>query len=133
MKPVRDLVTLVRAGVVRPMRPDRLVGVLAGYARWDVTVAWGYAMGAARHPDGAGTRTSARELLDAPEPVDAAPLVEAPGPGEDTDPGAFEDRHDPDLLSELLAHEEPLKALDVAVSKLPPKAAIKKAAPKRRA
>jgi ribonuclease HI len=64
--------------------------------------------GAARHPDGAGTRTSARELLDAPEPVDAAPLVEAPGPGEDTDPGAFEDRHDPDLLSELLAHEEEL-------------------------
>ena len=60
------------------------------------------------HPDGAGPRTPARELLDAPEPVDAAPLVEAPGPGEDTDPGAFEDRHDPDLLSELLAHEEEL-------------------------
>lgn len=40
--------------------------------------------------------------------MDAAPLVEAPGPGEDTDPGAFEDRHDPDLLSELLAHEEEL-------------------------
>jgi len=51
MRPVRDLVTLVRAGVVRPMRPDRLVGVLAGYVHWDITVAWGYAMGAARHPD----------------------------------------------------------------------------------
>ncbi|PRY36369.1 fatty-acyl-CoA synthase [Umezawaea tangerina] len=51
MNPVRDLVTLVRAGVVRPMRPDRLAGVLAGYVRWDLTVAWGYATGAARHPD----------------------------------------------------------------------------------
>ena len=51
MNPVRDLLTLVRAGIVRPMRPDRLVGVLAGYVHWDLTVAWGYAMGAARHPD----------------------------------------------------------------------------------
>ena len=51
MNPVRDLLTLVRSGVVRPMRPDRLVGVLAGYVHWDITVAWGYAMGAARHPD----------------------------------------------------------------------------------
>jgi fatty-acyl-CoA synthase len=51
VNPVRDLLTLVRAGIVRPMRPDRLVGVLAGYVHWDITVAWGYAMGAARHPD----------------------------------------------------------------------------------
>ncbi|WP_307868374.1 AMP-binding protein [Umezawaea beigongshangensis] len=49
--PAWSLATLVRAGVVRPMRPDRLAGVLAGYWRWDVTVAWGYATGAARHPE----------------------------------------------------------------------------------
>jgi acyl-CoA synthetase (AMP-forming)/AMP-acid ligase II len=49
--PARALATLVRAGVVRPMRPDRLAGVLGGYRRWDITVAWGYATGAARHPD----------------------------------------------------------------------------------
>ncbi|MEX5257548.1 RNase H family protein [Kocuria arenosa] len=52
--------------------------------------------GASRHPDGAGPRTPAAE------PVDAAP------PAEDPDPDAFEDGHDPDLLSELLAHEEEL-------------------------
>jgi fatty-acyl-CoA synthase len=48
---VRDLATLVGAGVVRPMRPDRLAGVLTGFLRWDITVAGGYAIGAARHPD----------------------------------------------------------------------------------
>ncbi len=52
--------------------------------------------GASRHPDGAGPR------LPAAEPVDAAPPVSDP------DPDAFEDGHDPDLLSELLAHEEEL-------------------------
>lgn len=47
----RNLATLVSAGVVRPMRPDRLGGVVAGFLRWDITVAGGYAIGAARHPD----------------------------------------------------------------------------------
>jgi ribonuclease HI len=50
--------------------------------------------GAARNPDGAGPRT--------PEPAAAGQPVE------DLDSDAFEDRHDPDLLSELLAHEEEL-------------------------
>ncbi|GAA1749076.1 RNase H family protein [Kocuria aegyptia] len=48
--------------------------------------------GAARHSDGAGDR--------APEP--------AGRPQDAAGPDAFEDRHDPDLLSELLAHEEEL-------------------------
>ncbi|MEX5236283.1 RNase H family protein [Kocuria arenosa] len=52
--------------------------------------------GASRHPDGTGPRTPAAA------PVDVAPPVADP------DPDAFEDRHDPDLLSELLAHEEEL-------------------------
>ncbi|AXX28394.1 AMP-binding protein [Actinosynnema pretiosum subsp. pretiosum] len=47
----RALATLVRAGVVRPMRPDRLLGVLGAYLRWRVTLPFGYATGAARHPD----------------------------------------------------------------------------------
>jgi len=51
MSLVRDLATLVGAGVVRPMRPDRLAGVVTGFLRWDITVAGGYAIGAARHPD----------------------------------------------------------------------------------
>ncbi|ONI85759.1 acyl-CoA synthetase [Saccharothrix sp. ALI-22-I] len=48
---LRALVTLVRAGVVRPMGPGRLRGVLDAYLRWDLTVAFGFATGAARHPD----------------------------------------------------------------------------------
>ncbi|MDU0291217.1 AMP-binding protein [Saccharothrix longispora] len=48
---LRALVTLVRAGVVRPMAPGRLLGVLGAYLRWDLTIAFGYAHGAARHPD----------------------------------------------------------------------------------
>ncbi|NUT49760.1 MAG: AMP-binding protein [Saccharothrix sp.] len=48
---LRTLATLVRAGVVRPMRPDRLLGVLDAYLKWHVTVAFGFATGAARHPD----------------------------------------------------------------------------------
>ncbi|GAA0615622.1 AMP-binding protein [Kutzneria viridogrisea] len=51
MNAVRELVTLVRAGIVRPMRPDRLLGVVGGYLRWDLTLPFGYAVGAARHPD----------------------------------------------------------------------------------
>ncbi|MFI7742972.1 RNase H family protein [Kocuria rhizosphaericola] len=46
--------------------------------------------GAARHPGGESPRTPAPRPVEAPEP------------------DAFEDRHDPDLLSELLAHEEEL-------------------------
>ena len=42
---------LVRAGVLRPVRPDRLIGMAAAVARWGLTPASGYAAGAARHPD----------------------------------------------------------------------------------
>ncbi|MEU5690338.1 AMP-binding protein [Actinosynnema sp. NPDC020468] len=48
---LRALGTLVRSGVVRPMAPARLLGVLDAYLRWDITIAMGYAVGAARHPD----------------------------------------------------------------------------------
>ncbi|WP_082404853.1 AMP-binding protein [Saccharothrix sp. NRRL B-16348] len=48
---LRALATLVRAGVVRPMGPGRLLGVVDAYLQWDVTVAFGFAHGAARHPD----------------------------------------------------------------------------------
>jgi acyl-CoA synthetase (AMP-forming)/AMP-acid ligase II len=47
----RALVALTRSGVVRPIRPDRLVTGLAGLARYRLTLAGGYAFGAARHPD----------------------------------------------------------------------------------
>jgi acyl-CoA synthetase (AMP-forming)/AMP-acid ligase II len=42
---------LVRAGVLRPVRPDRLIGMAAAVARWGLTPASGYAAGAARHPE----------------------------------------------------------------------------------
>ncbi|WP_300010616.1 AMP-binding protein [Pseudonocardia sp.] len=42
---------LARSGVVAPVRPDRLVGMSLGLARYGLSVAAGYAVGAARHPD----------------------------------------------------------------------------------
>jgi fatty-acyl-CoA synthase len=42
---------LVRAGLLAPVRPDRLLGMALGVARWGLTPATGYAAGAARHPD----------------------------------------------------------------------------------
>ncbi|HEY1968817.1 MAG TPA: AMP-binding protein [Pseudonocardia sp.] len=42
---------LTRAGVVAPMRPDRVLGVAGGYLRWGISMATGYAAGASRHPD----------------------------------------------------------------------------------
>jgi fatty-acyl-CoA synthase len=42
---------LARAGVVAPMRPDRALGIAGGYLRWGISMATGYAAGAARHPD----------------------------------------------------------------------------------
>ncbi|MCE3552434.1 AMP-binding protein [Pseudonocardia sp. RS11V-5] len=47
----RALVALTRSGVVRPMRPDRLAGSIAGLVRYRLSLAGGYAVGAARHPD----------------------------------------------------------------------------------
>jgi len=47
----RALVELVRSGVIRPIRPDRLPGIGAGLLRYGLTLPAGYAAGAARHPD----------------------------------------------------------------------------------
>ncbi|WP_253769329.1 AMP-binding protein [Goodfellowiella coeruleoviolacea] len=43
--------TLWRAGVLRPMRPTALRAVLAGWRHWQLTLPFGYLVGAARHPD----------------------------------------------------------------------------------
>jgi acyl-CoA synthetase (AMP-forming)/AMP-acid ligase II len=42
---------LAKAGLLAPMRPDRLLGMALALARWGLTPATGYAAGAARHPD----------------------------------------------------------------------------------
>ena len=47
----RALGALTRSGVVRPIRPDRLAGVVSGLMRYRLSLAAGYAVGAARHPD----------------------------------------------------------------------------------
>jgi acyl-CoA synthetase (AMP-forming)/AMP-acid ligase II len=46
----RAVVALTRSGVVRPVRPDRLVGMAVGLVRYGLTITAGYAAGAARHP-----------------------------------------------------------------------------------
>lgn len=46
-----SLALLARSGVLAPMRPDRALGVAGGYLRWGLSMATGYAAGAARHPD----------------------------------------------------------------------------------
>lgn len=43
--------TLVRAGVIRPQRPDRLLRIGVTLARWGATPAAGYTAANARHPD----------------------------------------------------------------------------------
>jgi fatty-acyl-CoA synthase len=42
---------LARSGVVAPMRPDRALGIAGSWLRYGLTMATGYAAGAARHPD----------------------------------------------------------------------------------
>ena len=42
---------LAKAGLLNPIRPDRLLGMALALARWGLTPATGYAAGAARHPD----------------------------------------------------------------------------------
>ncbi len=42
---------LARAGLLSPVRPDRLLGMALAVARYGLTPATGYAAGAARHPD----------------------------------------------------------------------------------
>ncbi|SFD69925.1 fatty-acyl-CoA synthase [Actinopolyspora alba] len=46
-----DALTLIRQGVVRPMRPDRLLRIAMAYRRWGIAIPLGYAVGAIRHPD----------------------------------------------------------------------------------
>ena len=41
---------LARSGLLKPARPDRLIGMALAFARWGITPATGYAAGAARHP-----------------------------------------------------------------------------------
>ncbi|GAC1442234.1 MAG: long-chain-fatty-acid--CoA ligase FadD2 [Mycobacteriales bacterium] len=41
---------LAQSGLLRPARPDQLLGMALALARWGVTPASGYAAGAARHP-----------------------------------------------------------------------------------
>jgi fatty-acyl-CoA synthase len=43
---------LLKAGLLRPARPDRLLGMALQVARWDLTPAGGYAVAAARDPHG---------------------------------------------------------------------------------
>jgi fatty-acyl-CoA synthase len=43
--------TLARAGVIRPVRPDRLMGTLLALQRWGPTPAAGYTAAAIRYPD----------------------------------------------------------------------------------
>ena len=42
---------LARSGVVRPVRPDRLLGMALSFGRWGMSPAAAYAAGAARDPD----------------------------------------------------------------------------------
>lgn len=51
MLDVEGAKVLARAGLLRPIRPDRLVGMALALARWGITPATGYAAGAARTPD----------------------------------------------------------------------------------
>ena len=41
---------LLRSGLLKPARPDQLLGMALAVARWGITPATGYAAGAARHP-----------------------------------------------------------------------------------
>ncbi|MCU1673901.1 MAG: acyl-CoA synthetase [Frankiales bacterium] len=41
---------LARSGLLKPARPDQLLGMALAFARWGTTPATGYAAGAARHP-----------------------------------------------------------------------------------
>src|SRR5688500_11363323 len=47
----RVLLTLAKAGVIRPLGPRGLSGTVRGYLHWNITLAWGYQTGAGRHPD----------------------------------------------------------------------------------
>ncbi|MBE9374443.1 AMP-binding protein [Saccharopolyspora sp. HNM0983] len=42
---------LVKQGVIRPMRPDKIVRIALAWRRWGITPPLAYAIGAIRHPD----------------------------------------------------------------------------------
>jgi acyl-CoA synthetase (AMP-forming)/AMP-acid ligase II len=46
-----SVVTLIQQGVLRPMRPDKLLRIFLAWRRWGFTLPLGYAVGAVRHPD----------------------------------------------------------------------------------
>lgn len=46
----RVLLTLAKAGIIRPLGPRGLASTVSGYLHWDITLAWGYQTGAGRHP-----------------------------------------------------------------------------------
>src|SRR5215213_9542677 len=50
----QTLVTLAKAGIVRPTRPDRLLHTAVALARWGPTPAAGYTVSAVRYPDDVG-------------------------------------------------------------------------------
>jgi len=78
---------LIRAGLIAPMRPDRLVGMLAGLGRSGLTAAASSALGAARHPnrpaviDDAGVLTFAELEADSAAVAGALRSGYAVGPG----------------------------------------------------
>ncbi len=42
---------LARQGVIRPLRPDKLLRIILAWRRWGITPPLGFAVGAVRHPD----------------------------------------------------------------------------------
>jgi acyl-CoA synthetase (AMP-forming)/AMP-acid ligase II len=51
---LQTIATLAAAGIIRPQRPDRLVGAVAALIRWGATPAAGYKAAASRYPDEVG-------------------------------------------------------------------------------
>ncbi|GAA4875635.1 AMP-binding protein [Saccharopolyspora cebuensis] len=51
LAPLNTIGVLVRQGVVRPMRPDKLLRIALAWRRWGITPPLGFAVGAIRHPD----------------------------------------------------------------------------------
>ena len=51
---LQTVATLVRAGIIRPQRPDRLVSAGLALSRWGATPSAGYKAAAARYPDAIG-------------------------------------------------------------------------------
>jgi acyl-CoA synthetase (AMP-forming)/AMP-acid ligase II len=83
---VRAVLALTRSGVLRPVRPDRLFGIVGGLARYGLTITAGYVVGAARHPgrtaivDDAGSLTFA-ELASWTDAVARGLMSRGLGPG----------------------------------------------------